>query len=153
MDELKKALVNTTKSPVSGIGPGTGERGVFVYNKETRQVERFEKKAKYVEVYAPTVIKDEIIGGIESPLTGEKYYSRSQLMKHYKENGYEVTGGDHLTHRMPDPFKADYNEIREDVERALNDIRWGNVPISEHERQLILDEERQWENYKQRQKY
>lgn len=153
MDELTKALASTTRSPVSGVGPGTGERGTFVYNKETGQVERFEKKAKYVAVSAPTIIKDEIIGGIESPLTGEKYYSRSQLMKHYKENGYEVTGGDHFTFKQPEIPKADYNEIREDVEKALNDIRWGNVPISERERQLIMEEERQWENYRQRQKY
>ncbi len=153
MDELQKALARRTTSSVNGVGEGTGERGIFVYNKETQQMERFVKKSRSHDNASATIIRDEMLDGVESPLTGEKYYSRSALLKHYKENGYRVTGGDHFTHKLPEVPKANYDEIREDVEKALNDIRWGNVPISEQERQRIMEEERQWNQYRERQKY
>lgn len=148
MDELKKALQGV-KPISSGIGTATGDRGVFVYNKETRTMERFVNKKK-LETNAPFIQRDEILDGVESPLTGEKYYSKSALRQHYKENGYRETGGGHLTGKAPERKKPDYREIREDVERALNDARWGNIPLSEKERQAIIEEERQWDYYRKR---
>jgi hypothetical protein len=41
-------------------------------------------------------------------------------------------------------------EIRESVEKALNDNKYGMAPITEREREIVKEEERQWNRYKNR---
>ena len=138
---------------VAGFGEGSGERGQFFYNKTTGKLERHEKQRK--EVNAPVVHGDEAIDGIESPLTGEKFYSKSALRKHYKERGYIETGGAHLTGKSwgdKPEYKPDRQAIRDDVEKAMMDLKYGRVAIDEKSKQINLEEERQWESYRQRQK-
>lgn len=138
---------------VHGFGEGTQERGAFRYNAETGKCERHEKQRRVVE--APSVHGDEAIDGIESPLTGEKFYSKSALRKHYKEHGYIETGGAHLTGKSwgdKPEYKPDRQAIREDVEKAMMDLKYGRVAIDEKSKQHNIEEERQWESYRQRQK-
>ena len=90
---------------------------------------------------------DTILDGLESPLTGEKYYSMSQYKRHLAAEGYEITGGDHFTGRgmMDFKHKTDMNEMRADVEKSLNDVAWGNANLSEKQKQMCVDEQRRLE--------
>lgn len=145
MDELKKAIkYNGTKLRSTGFGEGTAERGLFVRNKKTGKYEKVDKKPKAIpESVGPYIVKDEILDGIESPLTGQKYYSYSAYKQHLKENGYRISGEKpKMTHYgVP---KANLDEIREDAAKALNDLKWGNVPLTEKEKAENEKELREW---------
>lgn len=152
-DEVAKIFKDKAQhSAVHGFGPGTAERGRFRWNCKTRKVEKIEVKAR-VEVNAPFVHRDEMLGGIESPLDGRKYEHKSALRKHYKENGYRETGGDHLK-GVPwgtKKYKSDPREVRESVAKAMADIKYDRVEQTERQKQLNIEEERAWQAYKDRQ--
>ena len=80
---------------------------------------------------APAFFRDEILDGIESPLTGEKFYSREKYLEHIHKNGYRVTGGDHLTgnKHLMNPPKADGARIRDQTQEVWHKIRNDEVPI------------------------
>lgn len=81
---------------------------------------------------------------------GKVFTSRSALYAHYKEHGYECTGGSHHTGKgmMDWKYKADPVDLRRDIEINLNKIKWGMAPISERERELCRIEERAYQQYK-----
>lgn len=112
--------------------------------------------AKAVEpTLAPWVQGDEI-PPTESMATANReiFTSLSKLKAHYKQHGYVMTGGDHLSTKMTNTpqtfYKADRQEIRDEVAKALNDIRWGNAPISERERESCKREQRMYQEYVKR---
>lgn len=80
------------------------------------------------------------------------FTSRSALNRHYKEHGFECTGGDHLTgkdvssHRV----KVDKEALRADVLEAARKIKWGMAPMTEQEKETCLREKRAFEEYKKR---
>jgi len=147
-DELKN--IDCTACVSRGFGEGTDERGAFKFNPETGKVEAFEAKKKSL-VNAPAVHGDEILDGVHSMADDKTYYSRSAYKRSLKEQGYEITGGDHLQVK-PKQWKPDIKEIREDAEKAYYDIKYARVPISEKSKQLNLEEERQWKEYQKRQR-
>lgn len=83
---------------------------------------------------------------------GKVFTSRSALYAHYKEHGYECTGGAHLTGKGVADFKyeTDVEGLRSDIAENLNKIKWGMAPISERERELCRMEERAYQEYKNR---
>ena len=131
---------------------GEGIRGRFKFDSATQKLVRIDKPKPLPKI---GVITDEI-PPTESMATADReiFTSRSKLKAHYKSLGYEITGGDHLGQ------KADLEEIkrkrrldiREDVQRAINLVKNNEAPLTEKERQIAKDEEREWKNYKQRQK-
>lgn len=65
---------------------------------------------------------------------GKIFTSKKKLFQHYKQHGFECTGGEHLTGRgLADyePPKPNSREIRETVERSYHDLIWGRVPKPE----------------------
>jgi hypothetical protein len=123
---------------------------------------RYDKQLeKVVEIGTPEdprsfhYVQDDTIPPTVSHATdeGKVFTSRSQLYQHYRENGFECTGGDHFTGRgvMDWHYKADPADIRRDAEIALNQLRWGMAPVSEREKELCCQEERTYQEYKQRQ--
>ena len=124
------------------IKDGTGERGLFYWNPETKKMERVPYKAKK-EVDAPFVIGDEILGGIQSQVTGKIYDSKSNLRREYKRYGVIEKGNE----RLPPPKAPNqdevYRDIREDVEKAYYDLKYDRVPVSEKEKQQCIEELRQ----------
>lgn len=145
MDELQKALSENAKKIVShGYGDGTGERGCFEYNPETRTLEKFDPASRRKHVDAPYVIGDTLPAPVMS-MTGSDLVtdSRSRLLQDYAEHGYECTGGDHLGQKPPTIDREKRRqEIRDELLKNLNDLRWGNVPVSEREKEICLREER-----------
>ena len=155
MDELQKALKEVGQRMISkGVGDPTGERGSFVYNSETRTLVPYEEERKRVN--APAVITDEIEPIMSMTGSDRIHDSRSALRREYKEMGYYETG----TVAQSFQTRADkerekerkHRAIREDVEKAINDVKYGRVPLTEQQKQLNIEEERQWELYKQRQR-
>lgn len=140
-----------------------GERGFFKYDHVSGQMVPVESlKPKRQEVNAPNIQTDEI-EPTESWATdeGKIFTSRAKLDAHYKEHGYVRTGGEHLKSAQerleascPVPSTAEIErrrrEIREDAEKAYYDIKYDRVPISEKEKQLVKNEERQWESFRRR---
>lgn len=155
MDELQKALNENAKKAVShGYGEGTGERGWFLWSEGTRKVEPFnyaELRKKTVD--APFVIGDEIEPTMSMTGTDKIHTSKSTLRREYKELGFVETGGAHLGQKPErvDPEKK-HREIREDILKSMNDLRWGNVPQTEKEKEICQREERQYQEYVKRQR-
>ena len=127
-------------------------RRLYVWNSAEQKMVEIYNSDTYVEKPRPSAsasVFDDTIS-VESPLTGEVYTSKSALKAHYKAHGYEMTGGDHLGRKPPEPYKVDMQELRDTVAKSLNDLRWGNVPVSEKERELCKREERNYQEYKRR---
>ena len=84
--------------------------------------------------------------------TGEVFDSKSAYKRHLDEKGFEVTGGDHLTGRGVHDFEyqPDRAEINESVKEQINNLKWGNAPLTEKEKQLCRWEQRQLERYKKK---
>ncbi len=129
------------------IEKAIGRRGTWRWNKETEQFEEVIKKA--VQVNAPAVITDEIPPTLSMTGTDNVYTSKARLRAEYKAMGFVETGGEILPMAQPDREKR-RREIRETVEKALNDNKYGMAPISEREREIVKEEERVWNNYKNR---
>jgi hypothetical protein len=117
-------------------------RKVYKWNRKTQMMdlvyqEGYSNKSAFVR-------DDTILDGLESPLTGEKYYSMSQYRKHIAENGYEITGGDHFTGRGLMDYKhvPDVEEIRRDAAEVIRRNEWGMQPVSEKDRARATEEQR-----------
>jgi hypothetical protein len=95
-------------------------------------------------------VQEDTIDPVVSHATaeGRVFDSRSKLMEHYKEHGYEVTGGDHLTgHGLNDGFNIGFDEAmtRDAVEKAVMDIKYDKVPFTEREKEACRREQRKLE--------
>lgn len=132
------------------IGSGTGERGIFYWNKETKMLERKSTAEKKQEVNAPFVIKDEIIGGIESMVTGRMHYSKSTLRREYKAHGMIEKGNDRAPIPKGPTREEHYRDIREDTEKAYYDLKYDRVPLTEREKHQCEMENRELQKLKRR---
>lgn len=124
-------------------------RGHWVWDKEQHKFVEFGKKKK--DVNAPAIIGDEIEPTMSMTGSDKIYTSKSALRREYKEMGY-VEVGEVIRHTPPKIDKEKRRrEIREDLEKTLNDLRYGNIPVSEKERAKCKEEERQYQAYLKRQ--
>lgn len=130
---------------------GSGVRGKFFWNPETQEMQAlpYERKRTGHHAY---VMTDEI-PETESMATADRRYftSKKKLFQHYKENGYECTFGEF--HKEAPKYIPDEREMREDLERIENDIRWGNIPFTEEEKVACNRENRMYQNWKKRMGY
>ena len=126
------------------------ERGAWVYNRKTKQIEPYTPPPK---VHVHSVIQDTLT----KPLMfmgddkGTMFDSRSALIRHTKNMGFEIIG-----HEKPTEIRRDKKKEREqridDIKRAMADNRNGNAPLTEWEKEQCLREQRELEAYKRRQK-
>lgn len=122
------------------------------YNRKTGRVDWFEVDQVTKEIHY--VQGDEIPPTISHATDeGKVFTSWSKLQQHYKEHGYECTGGAHLTGRgVADwKYKANVNELRADILEAKRQLEWGMAPLTEREKELCQREERSYQDYKRRQ--
>jgi len=123
-----------------------GVRGKFKWDEKRSKLVSLEKR-KHSEVNeSATFHRDEILDGVESPLTGDKFFSMSRYKEHLAESGYEITGGDHLKGKIKYEdyrYKTDPKELREDIERAYYDIKYSRIPMTEQEKEANLRELRE----------
>lgn len=138
-------------------------RGIFKKNKKTGRFELIPECPKPEHHYVITDETDPFI----SPASYNKrvFTSKSAHDRYLKSKGYEVTGGDHLLKRKEGESDAAYakrcddyslrgglseseyekkmeREVREDVERAYFDVKYGRVHFNEQEKELHLREKR-----------
>lgn len=127
------------------------ERGTWKIDKATHELIPVGGSAP-LDPKAPFIQTDEI-PETESLATNERrvFTSKKKLLDHYKENGCVVREKG-MCDTPPPPRKASLEEIRDDAARALNDLRWGNVPLSEREKEVCRQESRKFEEYKKRQR-
>ncbi len=140
------------------------KRETLVWDKATQKMVPLNKKK--VDVDAPFVQMDEIPPTMSHATSeGLVFTSRSKLLQHYKENGFECTGGSHLTGEGIGPKRkerldpreiarrAEWGmlrvdpEIRAEVMKAKQRLEWGMAPLSEREKSLCQEEERQYKMY------
>ena len=114
---------------------GRGRRGKFFWNKETNSFDVVPPKKSITEVAAPAVLRDEIVGGIESMVDGRVYDSKSALRRSYKEQGYIEKGDDRVQRAKPQTQEELAKEIRDDAEKAFYDLKYDRVEISEWQRE------------------
>lgn len=125
------------------------ERGHWAYDKETRTFRPI-TEVKRKEVELPFVQTDEIPPTLSHATDeGLVFTSKRKLYDHYKAHGMVVREKG-MNARPPEPYKPDPREIREQAAKALNDLRYGNVPVSEKERECNKREQRALEEFKRR---
>lgn len=111
-------------------------------------------------------VQDDTIEPIESMVDSSRqmFDSKSAYKKHLKENGYEITGGDHLTgnyggykKKYEGSLEHNFKEIERKVEWGMlpptdamleakelaNKIKWGMAPCTSEDRE-------RWEKEKKR---
>lgn len=124
------------------------------------------------EVNAPYV-EDDTIPATVSHATDEGvvFTSRSKLYAHYKEHGFECTGGSHLTGKSfvegsgkkfesgeERTRKASWGmlkvdpEIRASVAESLRKLKWGMAPTNEREKEQCRKEQSQYQEYAKNQR-
>lgn len=123
-------------------------RGRWVWDKEKKKFVDFDEYKKPAPE-AHFVLTDDMpptqsMATLDAPV----FTSKAKLRQHYKEHGYVETGGDHLTRKPLEPYKPDPKEIRDTVAKALNDIKYGNAPFTEREKELCKQEQRKLEAYR-----
>lgn len=128
---------------------GAGERGLYKYDLKSNS---FVKVAAPKKIILPYIHTDEI-PPTESMATANReiFTSKSRLKQHYKEHGYEMTGGDHLGQKREsekERKERQRREIREETEKALNLVKYNEAPLSELEKEIARREEREWKQYK-----
>ncbi len=129
-----------------------GERGIFRYNLESQTFEKVEK-ARPLVVEAPFVTSDEM-EPTQSHADGQYYTSKTRLRETYKVSRPEAPYG--YIERGDEPVKTEYtrptepneDDIRDDVARALNLIKYGMAPASEKDKEIWKREQRQMQEYK-----
>lgn len=121
----------------------------FYYDRDLQRV--VEQVIIPKDISAPNIISDDI-EPTESLATDEGlvFTSKSALRAHYKQHGFEDTGGDHLLSEREhkaniQAFKdARKIEIRKEVEQQLNKLKWGMAPLTEKEKYICQQEERRY---------
>lgn len=108
------------------------------YNETTKEVEWItEEDRKTPKLH---FVQDDTIEPTMSHATdeGKIFTSRSELNKHYKEHGFECTGGSHLTGKGLYDFKypkPNPREIRDTIEKVACELDAGMHPLTEKERE------------------
>jgi hypothetical protein len=131
------------------IDKPSGERGKWRFNLQTGTFEPVEKP-KAIAVHS---VHGDECGPIHSMTGTDKVYtSKSAYRRELKEMGFREVG--EILKPTPEKKSKEQRirEIRDDVEKAYNDIKYARIPIPEKERQQTIEEERQWESYLRRQK-
>jgi len=128
-------------------------RGVFVM-RNGKCVPIEEAHAAKPEADAPFVINDDI-PPTESLATGEGkiFTSKRRLRQHYRDNGMIETGTAKMPKKGPPTTaekEARIKDLRDDATRALNDLKYGNTPLSEKEKERCRQEERSFRAFLKR---
>lgn len=153
-----------------GIDRPTGERGVFKFEQpkyESKKVNsdvidrdiirgewRYDLETDMLvpheRMLAPrihSVITDEIPPTLSMTGSDKTYTSKRKLRAEYRDLGFVETGGEQLR-----PKKIDREErrrqIREDVEKANNLVKYGMAPLTDKEREQCLREDRSYLEFK-----
>ena len=147
-EEYSKRQAERAK-PCSYELPQKFERGRWKYVKSTREFVKITEVTK-IQAEVPHIQADEIPPTVSHATSeGLIFTSRAKLMAHYKANGMVVKEKG-MFEKLPEPYRPDPRQVREDAARALNDLRWGNVPVSEQERECSKREQRALEEFKRR---
>ena len=130
----------------------TNRGKIWKYDKETGKCYEVGSKDDPLVIH---YIQEDTIPPTESYATDERkiFTSRSALYRHYKEHGFECTGGSHLTGRdwTKHKYEVDRADLEKDIEISLNQLKWGSAPLTEKEKEACLREEREYQAYKKRQ--
>jgi hypothetical protein len=125
------------------------KRGLWKWDAAKGKLVACEQKPRLKWV-APAIQTDEI-PETESMATADReiFTSKAKLMRHYKEHGFHVKESGECS-KLPSKPKLDPKELREDLAKTLNDLRWGNIPLTDKEKELCKQEERATQEYKRR---
>lgn len=128
------------------------DRMIYKWDAEKKQIVEKHRAAPAELHY----VQDDTIPPTVSHATDEGlvFTSRAAINEHYKQHGFECTGGSHLTGKgFADwKYKSDPDDIRRDAEIALNKLKWGMAPMTEREKESCLREERNYQDYCRRQR-
>ena len=95
-------------------------------------------------------LADEILGGIESMVTGRIHYSKSTLRREYKAHGMIEKGNDRAAKPRGMTEEERYRDIREDTEKAYYDLKYDRVPLTEREKHQCEMENRELQRMRRR---
>lgn len=129
-------------------------RGRLTWDAESKTFKEHVQKNKEI---VPEFINDELPEPVQSNATfeGKKFTSKSKLRQHYRDHGFQETGGTHLAEaererrreQQPKSAAEKEKEEREDkelLEQAYMDVKYGRVEFSEKEKELHKKEAEKW---------
>lgn len=121
-------------------------RGRFRFNPETQKLEPFgeTRRPQAHNILTDTIAPTESYATAE----GRVFDSRSALDRHYREHGYERCSKDELQ-KTPPKHEFNFREHKECWERAENDLRYGNVDLTEWEKEQCRRENRMLKEYQE----
>ena len=147
-EEYERRIAARAK-PCSYELPANIVRGHWKYDRATRTFIPITQAPK-LEAAAPFIQTEEIPPTMSHATDeGLMFTSKKKLLEHYAAHGMAVREKG-MCAKQPEPYKADPKEIRETAAKALNDLRWGNVPLSEAEKERCRREQRALQEYKKR---
>lgn len=127
-----------------------GIRGMWRYVGSKDGVGQFEAIKEARKLVPAPYVQQDTMEPVEHPVTGELYDSKSRLRRTYKEMGLIEKGN--YTRKTPKVQAADFDEIREEVQEAKRKLKWGMAPLTERERWVMEEEQRNTEEYRKRNK-
>jgi len=120
---------------------GTGERGRWVYNRQTGEWVKNAKPKPRPSVHAVhTDERDAFINHVD----GKVYTSMSKYRRALKEQGYVERGNDRPEQFQLPTEEERYREIRDDVLEAKRQVEWGVAESTSEERELWEKEAKGW---------
>ena len=117
-------------------------RGLYRYNKDTKKLVQIDKP-RPIEVH---FVHGDAMETMESwaTLDKPKFDSKSRIRRHYKDLGFEETGGEHLKEKpnIQEIERREREEAEEGVRQDYYDIKYDRVKFTEAEKELHRREER-----------
>lgn len=133
------------------------ECGIWIYDFVRQELMPYQraKKEKTHYIVTDEIPPTEYLGNTEG---GEYYTSKKKLEERTHRDGFFIPTlaerkrmkplSQHRTEFVPDDEYR--RKMREDWERASNDVKYGNVEFSEQEKQQCREEERRYRTEKRR---
>lgn len=120
----------------------------YIWDEDKKELVPFSGQCRPMELHY--VQGDEIPPTVSHATDeGRVFTSRTALNRHYKAHGFECTGGEHLRDYGINDHKYQSNkeEIMNDIRETKRALEWGEVPLTEREKETCHREERAYRDY------
>lgn len=125
----------------------SGFRGKLIWDEDLQDLVPFLKEK---EKKSKVLVKTDEIEPTQSAASPHKevFTSKKKLLRHYKDNGYVCTEGEHMQNKAAAEDEIARERKRradkEMIEQAYYDVKYDRVPFSEKEKEIFKREAQKW---------
>jgi hypothetical protein len=126
----------------SDYGEGGRGRYVRIDGKYVNVTEEWKETRRTAAIHQDTM------DAIEHPAEpGKLIDSKSKFRAITRKHGLEEVGNEEIKQREPARKGCSEEDYVNDVKKAINDLRWGNAPLTEYERARCREIDRRRNNH------